>query len=110
MSCKITFRVVVLITISASLMSFAKRQIPSTNYDESKVGSYTLPDPLVFNDGKPVRTAADWTKRRRAEVLELFAANIYGHNPAAPSKLRYKVFDNDQNGLGGEAIRKQITI
>ena len=97
-------------TISASLLSFAAQQTPSTNYDESKVGAYTLPDPLVFNDGKPVRTAADWMKRRRAEVLELFATNIYGHNPTAPRNLRYEVFDKDQNGLGGKAIRKQITI
>ena len=38
-------------------------QSPPANYDESKVGSYTLPDPLVFNDGKPVRTAGDWRPR-----------------------------------------------
>ena len=106
----ITVRFAILIIISVSLLSFAKQQTPSTNYDESNVGTYTLPNPLVFNDGKPVRTAADWIQRRRAEVLELFAANIYGHSPAAPKKLRYEVFDTDQNGLNGKAIRKQITI
>ena len=42
-----------------------------SNYDESKVGRYTLPDPLVFADGKPVRDAAAW-KRRRAEILRLY--------------------------------------
>src|SRR6478672_1938310 len=105
-----TLKLTLLMTISVSLMSFGGQQTPSTNYDESKVGTYTLPDPLIFNNGKPVRTAADWTKRRRDEVLELFAANIYGHNPLAPQKLRYEVFDTDQNGLGGKAIRKQITI
>lgn len=86
------------------------QQPPSPNYDESKVGSYTLPDPLVFNDGTPVRTAADWTKRRRAEILELFATNVYGQSPAAPRNLTYVVFDNDPNALSGKAIRKQITI
>jgi (4-O-methyl)-D-glucuronate---lignin esterase len=83
---------------------------PGTNYDEAKVGNYTLPDPLVFNDGTSVRTAADWTKRRRAEVLELFATNVFGHSPAPPQKLEYEVFDTDQNALNGKAIRKQITI
>src|SRR6476659_11488668 len=102
----ITLRLAVLTTISVSLLSFANQQTPSTNYDESKVGTYTLPDPLIFNNGKPVRTAADWTKRRRDEVLELFAANIYGHSPQAPKKLRYEVFDTDQGGLGGKAILK----
>ncbi len=31
------------------------------NYDESKANPYPkLPDPLVFNNGKPVKTAKDW--------------------------------------------------
>ena len=30
------------------------------NYDEAKVGTYTLPDPLKLNDGKPVRDAKTW--------------------------------------------------
>ena len=30
------------------------------NYDEAKVGTYTLPDPLKLNDGKAVRNAKTW--------------------------------------------------
>jgi hypothetical protein len=85
-------------------------QPPAANYDEAKVGTYTLPDPLIFNDGQPVRTAADWTQRRRAEVLELFATNVFGHSPPAPKRLNYEVFDTDLNALGGKAIRKQVSI
>ena len=84
-------------------------QAPQANYDESKVGSYTLPNPLLFNDGKPVRTAKDWP-RRRAEILELFAENVYGHSPQAPKSLSYEMFDVDQRALGGTAIRKQVSI
>ena len=40
------------------------------NYDESKVGTYALPDPMKFDDGKPVRSAKDWT-RRRAEIVKI---------------------------------------
>src|SRR5262249_33380033 len=58
----------------------------SANYDESKVGSYALPDPLVFNDGKPVRNAKDWQKRRR-ELLELFETNVYGHSSKPPRNI-----------------------
>ena len=85
-------------------------QTPPGNYDESKVGTYTLPDPLVFNNGKPVRTAKEWNRRRRPEILELFAANVYGHSPQAPAELRYEVFDVDEHALAGKAVRKQVTI
>ncbi len=84
-------------------------QVDSANYDEAKVGAYTLPDPLVFADGKPVRTAYDWS-RRRAEILELFATNVYGHNPKAPAKTTFEVFEENKNALGGKAIRKQVDI
>jgi hypothetical protein len=83
---------------------------PSTNYDESKVGAYTLPDPLVFADGKPVRTAREWTDRRRGEILELFQTNVYGRNPKAPAKTEFEVFDAARGALGGKAIRKQVSI
>ncbi|MBZ5653062.1 MAG: hypothetical protein LAO18_21570, partial [Acidobacteriia bacterium] len=47
-----------LIALSASAQS------PPANYDESKVGTYTLPDPLVFKNGEAVRSASDWERRR----------------------------------------------
>src|SRR5215510_11997690 len=36
-----------------------------SNYDESKVPAYTLPDPLVMADGKRVTDAQTWRTRRR---------------------------------------------
>jgi hypothetical protein len=39
------------------------------NYDEAKVGSYTLPDPLVLNNGKRVRSAKEWFGKRRPEIV-----------------------------------------
>ena len=87
----------------------AGTQTQPTNYDESKAGAYTLPGPLIFNNGKPVRSAREW-KHRRQEILELFAANVYGHSPKAPKHLRFDVFDSGKTALGGKAIRKQVTI
>ena len=81
----------------------------SANYDELKVGVYTLPDPLIFNNGKSVRSARDW-KGRRKQILELFATQVYGRGPKAPKHISYDVFDVDQAALGGRAIRKQVTI
>jgi len=99
---------VYLLIVALSCCSHAQRS-QNANYDESKVGTYTLPDPLIFNDGKPVRNASDWQKRRR-ELLELFASNVYGHSPKPPRDIRYNVFDLDKNALNGKAVRKQITI
>jgi len=38
------------------------------NYDEDKVPDYTLPDPLIFEDGTKVEDAAMW-QQRRAEIF-----------------------------------------
>ncbi|MGD0225819.1 MAG: acetylxylan esterase [Terriglobia bacterium] len=82
----------------------------SANYDESKAGTFTLPDPLVFNDGKPVKTAHEWRQRRRAEILQLLETNVYGRTPKPPKQIRFQVSDVDRSALGGKAIRKQVTI
>ena len=85
-------------------------QAPPANYDESKAGTFTLPDPLVFNDGKPVKTSREWRKRRRAEILLLLEMNVYGRSPKPPKHIRFKVFDIDKGALGGKAIRRQVTV
>ena len=33
------------------------------NYDEARVGAYTLPDPLLLANGKPVRDAKTWNQQ-----------------------------------------------
>ena len=44
-----------------------------------------LPNPFAFADGSPVRTKADWD-RRRVELKELFQDYEYGHLPPKPQK------------------------
>ena len=95
--------------LSALALAIAM-QTATTNYDEAKVGAYTLPDPLILNNGKPVRTAGDWTKHRREEILEAFETNVYGRSPRAPKSIDYEVFDTDQNAVESRAVRKQISI
>ena len=92
--------------VSATISAYA--QSPAANYDEVKVGSYALPNPLVFENGKPVRSPREW-KRRRQEIIELFQANVYGRSPKK-ARAKFDVFDIDKSALGGKAIRKQVTI
>ncbi len=82
----------------------------ATNYDESKVPKYTLPDPLVTEDGKKVTDAKAWRTRRRPEILHLFETHVYGRAPGRPEKMTFKVFDSGAKALGGKATRKQVTV
>jgi len=80
------------------------------NYDEAKVGTYTLPDPLVLENGKPVRDAKTWYSKRRPEIVKLFEENQYGLSPGRPKDMSFDVFDKGTPAFDGKAIRKQVTI
>ena len=56
------------------------------NYDEARVGTYTLPDPLLLANGKPVRDAKTWNEKRRPEIVRLFEENQYGREPGPPGR------------------------
>jgi hypothetical protein len=81
-----------------------------SNYDESKVGNYTLPDPLVLPDGESVRDAQTWFTVRWPELLKLYATDIYGRVPASAPKATFRVIETDTNGLNGMAVRKLVLI
>jgi len=77
------------------------------NYDESQVGEYSLPDPLVFNDGRAVRSAAEWPARR-AEILRLFEEHVYGAVPPGAVETRFALIEEDGRALDGLALRRQV--
>ena len=104
-----TFRLGAIISISLLVVPLAA-QSPRGNVDETKVGTYTLPDPLLLVNGAPVRTASDWVHKRRPEILELFAENVYGRSPQPPPSLTYDVFEKPAPALSGKAVREQVTI
>jgi hypothetical protein len=79
-----------------------------SNYDEAKVGTYVLPDPLVMRDGTPVRDAAMWYQQRRPEILELYRNFIYGRVPAHPPRVTFTVAKTDRAALGGTAVRQDV--
>ncbi len=80
------------------------------NYDEAKVGAYTLPDPLILLNGKRVRDARAWVKQRRPEIVRLFEENQFGRSPQRPSSFGFDVFDKGSPAFGGKALRKQVTL
>ncbi|KAA5548425.1 glucuronyl esterase domain-containing protein [Adhaeribacter rhizoryzae] len=100
----------------AGLLAFAggihlaQGQGITVNYDEAKVGTYTLPDPLRLPDGTAVTTARQWEQQARPDVLNLFKEHVYGQMPAKPAGLRFKIRNENKNALNGLATRKQVTI
>ena len=79
-----------------------------SNYDEAKVGTYTLPDPLVLQNGQPVRDADTWLKQRRPEIIRLYENEIYGRVPKSAPQVTFKVVETDLEAMGGMAVRKLI--
>lgn len=80
----------------------------SVNYDEAKVAPYTLEDPLIFADGTPLKSAADWPKRR-AEILAIFAREMYGQAPPKPDAVVCETFEKGDT-LAGLAVREQVRM
>ncbi len=88
----------------AALVSLAR----PVNYDEAKVGPYTLPDPLTFRDGTKLTAPAEWP-RRRAEIVALFEDQMYGLIPPRPAVMRLETLES-RDILGGRATRKQVRM
>src|SRR5260221_11160423 len=83
---------------------------PKANYDETKVPSYTLPDPLTLTNGSKVTDAKAWREKRRPEILELFRSQVYGRSPGRPTNLMFAVTSTNPRALGGKATRKQVAV
>jgi len=80
------------------------------NYDESKVPAYSLPAPLLCEDGTTVTMADGWKTKRRPELLRLFETNVYGRSPGRPKDMTFKVTSVDCAALSGTATRKEISV
>jgi hypothetical protein len=80
------------------------------NHDEGRAWYKVLPNPLILQNGQPVRDAQTWYSQRRPEILRMFESQIYGRAPGHPADESFEVFENNPNALDGKAIRKQITV
>ncbi len=64
----------------------------AANYDEAKANVYPrLPEVLVLNDEKPVKSAEVWWNQRRPEIAEMFDREILGRTPANLPKVVWEV-------------------
>ncbi|HVU29383.1 MAG TPA: hypothetical protein VHE36_03195 [Sphingomicrobium sp.] len=73
----------------------------AVNYDESKVGPIVLPPLLRMQDGRPVRTAADWKSKRRPELVELFDREVFGRVPRSAPSIHWDLAGTEQRSKAG---------
>jgi hypothetical protein len=79
-----------------------------SNYDETKVKPYVLPDPLVLRNGDPVKDADTWFKKRRPEILQMFQTEIFGRVPDNAPKVKWEVAATEANAMNGTATLKRL--
>jgi hypothetical protein len=72
----------------------------AANSDESKVYYQNVPDPLIFENGVPVKSIQDW-KNRREELFELFDREVYGRTPSSLPGVRWEVVWEKDSLIGG---------
>lgn len=82
----------------------------AANYDEDKIPEYSLPDPLISNNGTPITSAEDWIKIRRPEILSLFENHVYGKQPSGVPQVAYEQILHDANALDGKATLREVKI
>jgi hypothetical protein len=79
-----------------------------SNYDETKVRPYTLPDPLVLSSGEPVRDAKTWQRERRPEIIRMYEAEIFGRVPVSAPKVTWQVTGTDPAAREGTVAIKHV--
>ncbi len=73
----------------------------AANYDEAKANPYKkLPDPMVLNNGKKVKTAKVWWSKRRPEIVEDFDREVYGRVPQVTPKVNWEVTSTAEEKQG----------
>jgi hypothetical protein len=81
---------------------------PPANTDESKANPFPLTNPLRLKSGALVTDAATWWDKRRPEIANDFATEIYGKIPADAPKVTWKVTGSDPAALSGTAMKTTI--
>lgn len=100
--------ILVLFVLALHMKDTAHAQPRGFLYDESKVQDYQLPDPLKFENGEPVKTKADWAKRR-VEIFDLFQSQVYGKAPDDHVHVMPRD-GTSKEVLDGQAILEQIPL
>lgn len=77
----------------------------AVNYDEGKANPYkNLPDPLKLNNGKRVKDAKTWWRKRRPEIVADFDEDVLGRVPANVPKVTWELVNTRDETIGGVPV------
>lgn len=69
-----------------------------------------LQDPLRMENGRRVRSVAQWKRKRRPELFAMFEREMFGRAPGRPDQLHFETVYRDAEALGGKAVRKEVKV
>src|SRR5690554_529167 len=104
----IPMRLILILLFSAISASYAQKSV--ANYDEDKIGNYTLPSILKSDDNKVIETREKWQNDRRAQILRLFENEVYGEMPEEYDSLEFSILNSDEKAMEGKAQMKEVQI
>jgi len=75
------------------------------NYDEAQANPFpNLPPLLVLKNGKKVRTAQDWWRLRRPEIVEDFEREVFGRVPTIVPSVKWIVTASENTEIAGVPV------
>ncbi|MBO7120729.1 MAG: acetylxylan esterase [Bacteroidaceae bacterium] len=100
---------ILLLAIMMSVITMGQNKNAPVNYDENKVPSFEIADPLRCLDGQVVESTRQWESRRRPELLRMFGEMEYGVTPRKTGiKVRHEVVNSTPDAMDGLATCKQV--
>ena len=79
------------------------------NNIEKLISERGIPELLRFECGEPVRTVADFEKRRE-EIKTLLQQKEYGYIPPKPEHFRVEVTEDNDKYLAGKATKRSLML
>lgn len=83
--------------------------IPAAALLCAAAAAQTPPALLHTENGRPVRSARQWERQRRPEILRMLSTEVYGVAPDTRAETRYETIE-EGIALGGTATRRQVRI
>ena len=107
----VSCRLLIVLLFARVVVAAEPNEVPPPIYDEDAIPHFVLPEVLVCDDGSKVKTADDWTSKRRPELLQLFADEMFGNVPRAAQNLvvTSKVVEEGEV-MAGKAVRRQVEL